>query len=154
MHCLHLDDMTRTLRQINPTLRSLHLLNRGTITTHPDLEVVMTCHAVATSYLAQFFKQPPQAPCGCKACRLGLWSPFMLDPELVALFPSSWQVQLPIPLPFVDGQALHYIPLEQAQQLPLTDEHQPSLINKLARRANKPHDGARARPTHIRVLKR
>jgi hypothetical protein len=108
----------------------------------------MLNHSRSSPYLVQYFKQPLQAPCGCKACRKGMWSSFILK-DLAPTFPHSWQVPLPIPLPVEVGQAMHYMPLDAAMNVQLDDSHQPSMVNGRQRRSGPTKPGGP--PPHPRA---
>ena len=126
--------MSAVLRRISPAVECLASINRGNISKYPEVDYVLKCHSRAADYLVQIFKQPLQAPCCCAACKHGLWKPFMLKPELAGSLPTDWQVPLPSPLPEEVGEALHYMPLDQAMQCTFSDEHQPSKVARLQRR--------------------
>jgi hypothetical protein len=101
----------------------------------------MRCHARSSAYLVHIFEQHLVAPCNNRACRLELWSPFMLNEELAGSLPNVWQVPLPIPLLVVIGEPERYMPLELSRMQPFSPHYQQSLVTRSQQRTN----SARAR---------
>ena len=131
-----LKDITAEWKKINPYVEDLASINRGNMNKYPELVYVVKCHSRSGDYLVQIFKQPLEAPCNCLACCLGLWAPFILNPELAGSLPHAWQVTLPIPLPVDVGEPQVYMPLESllARVQEFTTRHHPSLISRSQRR--------------------
>ena len=133
--CLQLDVISCKLREICPAVTRLATINRSNVGSYPELLEVMQCHARTSAYLVQLFKAPLEAPCGCMACRKGLWSPYIIDKRLARSLPHEWQVPLPIPLSSRVDDAMHYMQFEEARLQPLSDEHQPSLQQRKTKAA-------------------
>jgi hypothetical protein len=109
-------------------------VTRKTLTKHPDLQRILDNHTIASPYMIQYFKSPRHAPCNCYPCRKNLWPmPIVQDSDMY------WQMQntvIPLPIPNA-GKPSKYLPLEEAEQLPFTAEHEPLLVAKKATRAAK-----------------
>jgi hypothetical protein len=97
-----------------------------------ELQEVMDRHTRSSPYLVQFYKQPLEAPCACRACRLPLWELAMLPAALVATLPHCWQAPLPIPMHVDQGEPFHYMPLSQARLEAFTAQHRPSALKTRA----------------------
>ena len=122
-----MNDISRKLRELCPSLTTLAAINRSNEKNYPELLEVMRCHSRSNAYLVQIFKAPLESPCGCVACQKGLWADFVMDPNLAASLPHDWQVPLPTPLPVDVGDSIHYMALEEARLHPFSDNHQPSI---------------------------
>jgi len=84
------------LRKICSSVPKMSSVNRSCIGRYHELEYVMMCHSRSSPYFVQYYKQPLVAPCNCPACRLGVWSPYVINEELAGSLPHSWQVIVPL----------------------------------------------------------
>ena len=111
-----MDSISSALRRLCPRLSNLAKVNRSNYNEYPEIQEVMACHTRSSIYLVQFFKEPLVAPCGCQACRLQLWEPPMLNPELSSALPHKWQLKCPCLSPCLwrlgnPGTTCHFIKL-------------------------------------------
>ena len=121
------------LRMIKPLLQHIKL-DKKKAEAFPELLEVLKCHTQSTEFMIQFFKHAiNKENCICKACSAGIIKQVRMPPSVynkVREFPMP----MPIPKPLVMGDVdLPYMTFAEAQVLPFTGEHQPSLVKSAAR---------------------
>ena len=85
--------------------------------------------------MTQFFKEPLVENRVCKACSQDLFKPLRM-PQSIYEEVKKYPMPMPIPKPTSIGDTsanLHYMSFEEAQALPFTSQHQPSLQESLLR---------------------
>ena len=126
------------LKAIDPNLKHIKL-DKKHGEAFPDLLHVLKCHAQATDYMIQFFKEPLVSNCTCEGCNKGLFKPVRM-PRTIYDNVMKFPMPMPIPKPASLSEIttdLHYLSFSDAQLLPFTNEHQPSLAAATLRAAAK-----------------
>ncbi len=123
--------------KINPLLQHVKL-DKKKAESFPDLLLVLKNHTKSTDFMIQFFKQPLVESCKCKACSENI---FKLVRMPYSVYEKVIQYPMPMPIPkpttVRDTSAdLHYMSFTDAQVLPFTNAHQPSLAATSLRLAN------------------
>jgi hypothetical protein len=124
------------LKKIDPLLQHIRL-DKKKAESFPELLLVLKNHTQSTDFMIQFFKKPLIEDCNCKACSENVFKPVRM-PLSVYEKVLQYPMPMPIPKPTTVGDTtadLHYMSFADAQVLPFTNAHQPSLAATVARLA-------------------
>ena len=118
------------LKAIDPTLKHIKL-DKKHAEAFPNLLHVFKCHAQATDYMIQFFKDPVIESCVCKGCTNGLFKPIRMPRQVY----DSSVMKFPMPMPIIKqvevgdkSSDLHYLSFTDAQVSTSVHQQVPTII--------------------------
>ena len=132
---VHVDNALQPLRATNPSLQHIKLDKKKADEAFSELLKVLKCHTRSTEFMMHFFKEPLIVDCVCKACKEDPFTPVRM-PRSIYEKVKEFPMPMPILRPKGVGEVseiLAYMSFDEAQVLPFTDEHQPSLAAALLR---------------------
>ena len=131
-----MDTVLQPIRAIIPSLQHIKL-DKKKAEAFPELLKVLKCHTWSPEFMIQCFKEPLIGDCVCKACKEDLFKPVRM-PRSIYNKVKEFPMPMSIPKPEMvreESESLAYMSFDEAQVLPFTGEHQPSLAVALLRAA-------------------